>query len=125
MSIPSLKGNRHFSPLIVMHPWGSGVVEIIVLVIVVTDCVVISLVVGLFEMVFDVTSVSVGILVVVTVEDPEAGLLDIDFTVVVVIIVDVESEVVDITSVVVEIVVLVIADVVPLHVSMSHQPYFT
>ena len=125
MSIPSLKGNRHFSPLIVMHPWGSGVVEIIVLVIVVTDCVVISLVVGLFEMVFDVTSVSVGILVVVTVEDPEAGLLDIDFTVVVVIIVDVGSEVVDITSVVVEIVVLVIADVVPLHVSMSHQPYFT
>ena len=94
-------------------------------VIVVADCVVILWVVCLFERVVEVASGSVGILVVVTVEDPEAGVVNIDFTVVVVIIVDVGSDVVDITSVVVEIVVLVIADVVPLHVSMSHQPYFT
>ena len=39
-----------------MHPWGSDVVKILVVVIVVADCVVILWVVGLFEMVVDVVS---------------------------------------------------------------------
>ena len=123
-SLPSVKGNRHFSPLVVMHPWGSDGVEIIVVVIVVVDCVVILWVVGLIEGVVVVALGCVGSSVVVMVEDVAAGVLDVDCNVVVV-VADVGSEVVDKTTVVVEIVVLVIADVVPLHVLTSHQPYFT
>ena len=108
-----------------MHPWGSDVVKILVVVIVVADCVVILWVVGLFEIVVDVASGSVGIVVVVTVEDPVAGVVDVDCIMAVVMIVDVGSEVVDIPSIVVEIVVLVSGDVVSLHLSTSHQLYFT
>ena len=108
-----------------MHPWGSDVVKILVVVIAVAYCVVILWVVGLFEIVVDVASGSVGIVVVVMVEDPVAVVVDVECIMTVVMIVDVGYEVVVMTSIVVEIVVLVIADVVPLHVSTSHQPYFT